>query len=680
MTDRQNNNTALYNSTIIDTYIQFIKHYYKDIDTDNLLKKSGIQAWEVADPGHWFSQSQVDAFHENCDSIIPKDIDGVSFARQVGRFATSTNARKALRQTVLAFMTPSIAYDHLAEMIYKYSRAVEVKSLRINKNSHEIIIKYKDGLHPKPFQCENLIGLLEATQLIFASKLPKVSHPECLFSDGSCCKYILEWNIPLSGRIRRYRNILFVLFALGFPILLFFTSADISFLLSTILLFVLLSLSIYSERLANNERLKGFDRQDITPLSLIDSHCKFYNYTNILSTISSHFSKFTSVDDVMTVSTDILQDIGYKSGAIFLINYTAFGQFYDTVFSFSDSQKMQENAFSSKPINFSVLTPGLKEPIVDNSQFILDIFNDSVASFLKSKKIHDPIYVPVLYENSLLGFLILQNTRHLQSSDLNLLKTISSQIALSISNISSLNKILRSEESNKEFLTVISHEMMTPTQIVILAIHELKRLILRKENKTEFSIITKLEKAVGRLNAVLTNLMNYNKIEQFGGNLDISKTRVMEIVEAVRKETELIIERFGHRFVVEVDKNIDCLSCDRDLMIQLISNLLTNAAKYTPEKGHIQLMINISYPEYHIIVSDNGIGVPDWAKDKIFAKFYQLESNRKSEGCGFGLSFCSDIAKKHGGYITLESPLYSTDTKRPGSRFTVHLPLEHIDP
>ena len=97
------NDDPLYNSRLIKNYVEFTEKYYPDVDIDSLLSYAGIAGYELEDQGHWFSQNQVDRFHQ----ILAQKTGDPNISREVGRYAASSKASGAVRQYVLGFMSPA---------------------------------------------------------------------------------------------------------------------------------------------------------------------------------------------------------------------------------------------------------------------------------------------------------------------------------------------------------------------------------------------------------------------------------------------------------------------------------------------------------------------------------------------------------------------------------------------
>ena len=128
------------------------------------------------------------------------------------------------------------------------------------------------------------------------------------------------------------------------------------------------------------------------------------------------------------------------------------------------------------------------------------------------------------------------------------------------------------------------------------------------------------------------------------------------------------------------------IDVDRDRIIQVLINLLSNAIKYNPDGGRIHLAVKQAKGRLEFAVADNGYGVPPWAKEDIFKKFFQADSimSHKVGGTGLGLTISRGIAESHNGTITCESPVpdwhfpeLALGGDRKGSIFTLSLPLSN---
>jgi CheY-like chemotaxis protein len=147
------------------------------------------------------------------------------------------------------------------------------------------------------------------------------------------------------------------------------------------------------------------------------------------------------------------------------------------------------------------------------------------------------------------------------------------------------------------------------------------------------------------------------------------------ILNAIEQVNPLIEARHHVLTVAKLPQPITTLG-DRERLIQVISNLLTNAAKYTPERGHIELKLDLYDGQVAITIEDNGIGMTADLVPHVFDIFAQAErtSDRTTGGLGLGLALVKSLAELHGGKVTC-----SSEGQGRGSKFTVWLPKKVVD-
>ena len=136
------NDTPLYNSSVIKTFLEYLEKNHPTIDMDSILSYAGMAIYEVEDKGHWFSQRQVDDFYE----ILAQKTGSPSIARDVGRYAAFSQASGALRQYALGFMTPASAYNMLEKFASNLTRATTFKTKRLGSNKVEATVTPRPGV------------------------------------------------------------------------------------------------------------------------------------------------------------------------------------------------------------------------------------------------------------------------------------------------------------------------------------------------------------------------------------------------------------------------------------------------------------------------------------------------------------------------------------------------------
>ncbi|MDR0854040.1 MAG: response regulator [Clostridiales Family XIII bacterium] len=213
-----------------------------------------------------------------------------------------------------------------------------------------------------------------------------------------------------------------------------------------------------------------------------------------------------------------------------------------------------------------------------------------------------------------------------------------------------------------DFLSNMSHEIRTPLNAVIGMTEIAKNT--NDENKRYESLV-KIDDASRHLMGVINDILDMSKIEANKLELDPIDFRFADMVNRVSDITSFRIVEKRQDYSVDIDPNIPpYLHCDEQRLAQVITNLLTNAVKFTPEGGSIELAAKLigeeagtGGVEIEIYVKDSGIGVSDEQKSRLFTSFEQAESStsRKYGGTGLGLAISKHIVEMMDGRIWVDS-------------------------
>ena len=130
MTSSHSLDIPLYNSRIINNYIKYLKERYNYLDVEEILRYASMAPYEVADENHWFTQRQINLFHEKLIQVSQdKDI-----AREAGRYSASPEASGVIRQYFLGLVTPAAAYSMVGKAAKNWTRATKFETKKILKN------------------------------------------------------------------------------------------------------------------------------------------------------------------------------------------------------------------------------------------------------------------------------------------------------------------------------------------------------------------------------------------------------------------------------------------------------------------------------------------------------------------------------------------------------------------
>ena len=229
---------------------------------------------------------------------------------------------------------------------------------------------------------------------------------------------------------------------------------------------------------------------------------------------------------------------------------------------------------------------------------------------------------------------------------------------------------LRETDRRKdEFLATLAHELRNPLAPIRQA-----ALISESESATDaqrrwsHNVITR---QVHHMSLLLDDLLDISRITRGTLELRLEDTELADILEAAVETARPVIDAKGHKFKIEAPDESVQFMADPLRLAQILSNLLTNAAKYTDPGGEIQLRVACDRQSIVFAVKDSGIGIPAEALKNIFEMFSQVKSTRdRSEGgLGIGLSLTRGLVDLHGGRIEARSAGAAL-----GSEFIVRLP------
>ena len=207
-----------------------------------------------------------------------------------------------------------------------------------------------------------------------------------------------------------------------------------------------------------------------------------------------------------------------------------------------------------------------------------------------------------------------------------------------------------------EFISIAAHELRTPlTSIQGFSEILLTRSDLKEEEKKQF--LSYINKQSKHLANIINTLLDISRIES-GKGLIFNKApcNINEIIT----ETVGYFRAFSqkHQFEVSLPEKSVELMVDKEKMRQVLENIISNAIKYSPEGGIIEVNGQLLEDHYQVSVQDQGIGIPPEHIEKIFDKFYRVDtSNTSVSGIGLGMSIVKDIVEAHGGRIWVESEL-----------------------
>jgi ABC-type sugar transport system substrate-binding protein/DNA-binding response OmpR family regulator len=217
------------------------------------------------------------------------------------------------------------------------------------------------------------------------------------------------------------------------------------------------------------------------------------------------------------------------------------------------------------------------------------------------------------------------------------------------------NEVKEINEAKMNFFTGLSHEFKTPLTLIMSSIESLKDLDRQKEKKSVFELEL-IQNNSNRLLRLINNLLDFRKVEDQKFNIRASKTNVFKFSNNIYKEFKGEAKKRNIKFnIITNNEDLD-LFMDRNLMDKVYFNLLSNAFKFTPDNGKIDILIKDNFDgstiTLHIV--DNGIGIPENELTNVFTAFFKGSNNRKNSS-GVGLHLTKQFIELHLGNIEVKS-------------------------
>lgn len=310
-------------------------------------------------------------------------------------------------------------------------------------------------------------------------------------------------------------------------------------------------------------------------------------------------------------------------------------------------------------------------------------FMPAHQAYLRGRLPSTLIAVPLRASGEIIGALVTSRdfpSAPFSADDGQLVQELADRAALSIENALLYKRAQREREraeaasrAKDEFLAMLGHELRNPLSPILTAVH-LMRLrggdLLAKER-------TIIERQVHHMVRLVDDLLDVSRITR--GKIELRRAPI-ELVQIVANAVEIaspLLEERRHRLITAVPNVGLVVSADAPRLAQVVANLLTNAAKYTPAGGTVEIKAWIEHDNAILSVRDNGVGIEPDLLPRIFDLFAQgaQASDRAQGGLGLGLTIARNLTEMHDGKLRAMS-----DGREKGAEFILELPLASPSP
>ena len=321
--------------------------------------------------------------------------------------------------------------------------------------------------------------------------------------------------------------------------------------------------------------------------------------------------------------------------------------------------------------------PALRSAIEKNQPSQISLLANGAKGILPSA--HTQIIVPIRREAQVIGLLLLESTSDSQGN-LSFLNALSDSAAIAIANAQLYDEVQRANLAKSDFVSFVAHELKNPMTSIKGYTELLAAGSVGQINEMQANFLSTIRSNVERMSALVSDLNDNAKIEANRLRLDFKPVEVAEIVDEVMRSTKRQLDDKRQSVELHLSPSLPAVWADRLRVGQVLTNLVSNAHKYTPEGGKILLGAEATNNQWdpegakrvvHLWVRDNGIGISIEDQSKIFQKFFRSDDSKAREvpGTGLGLNITRSLVEMQGGRIWFESQF------RGGTTFHFTIPV-----
>ncbi len=292
------------------------------------------------------------------------------------------------------------------------------------------------------------------------------------------------------------------------------------------------------------------------------------------------------------------------------------------------------------------------------------------------------ITLPIQRDGATLAIMMLENFdgKIFDQNEINFLLRLCDHASIAIINSQLYFEVQAANQAKTEFVSLVAHELKNPMTSIKGYSELIASGAVGSINADQSKFLKTIRNNTDRMNILVSDLNDLSKIETGNLRLELREVDLIDIINETIRSTKRQFEDKNQTLKLFINENFPPLFADPDRLQQVLTNLVTNANKYTQENGEISIEVSktenqspddVAISVAHIKVSDNGNGISDEDKNSIFEKFFRSEDPniRASSGTGLGLNITRSLVEMQGGKIWFESEYQK------GTTFHFTLPL-----
>lgn len=280
------------------------------------------------------------------------------------------------------------------------------------------------------------------------------------------------------------------------------------------------------------------------------------------------------------------------------------------------------------------------------------------------------LVVPVRHEHAVIGVIVLRRQGNFTPEQQDIVERIAARAAAAIENARLYARMQAADRAKSEFVGIVAHDLKVPmTSILGYA-----DLTLMEDNipPLQVNYLNRIRDTVKRMELLVSDLSDISRIESGHFLMDESRVLVADVVQGLRDALAPQLAAQQHRWVENIAPDLPAMKADYFRLLQVLTNLTSNAFKYTPDGGTITLRVSRLEERIEFSISDTGIGLSPEAVEKLGTKFWRAEDDftRSKPGTGLGFAITRSLVEQMGSGIYVESQVGQ------GSQFTFSVAID----
>lgn len=281
--------------------------------------------------------------------------------------------------------------------------------------------------------------------------------------------------------------------------------------------------------------------------------------------------------------------------------------------------------------------------------------------------------VPIWRDGVVTGIITLegQHVTSINEEDISVTERLADRAAVAIKNASLYEAIHMANQAKSEFISLVTHELRRPMTVIKGYTSLMTTGMVGPLTDQQKQFLEIMQRNLERMSVLISDLSDINRIESGRMKFEIRPFSIAHVIEDATASLRESLSAKRQTLTIEIPSDVPEVLADPKRIDQVLSNLLSNAHKYTPVEKNISIQVTYDTHCVQVAVVDNGIGISEENQQKLFTQFFRAEDHavREQEGWGLGLSIVKKMVEAQGGEITFKSQLGV------GSTFTFTIPL-----